>query len=303
MAEGEGRPNFDLSSFSTFTFPATGQAAALPDETTHVVEASNRVFQAQDEFVSSPRTQPPRVSQDEQLIDLVKYGPPGALANLNQTVPVTVMAVIENSIDNVRGQVDTELQMRNRQDSVTRQSSQVMQQQPAKNKSLDSIDKGEAIATAQLVPTLGPPSSVASDQADTASFYTPSEGGQSPSADAQSETGMDAPLAEDSAPNFTHMPRLKASSTSAIPRRRDLIKAMFRGTSDDDARRHVLRRSTGALQFKAKLRHARQIWQGELQIGFVFVTLPSLGSCAIFPDIFSFVARDHNCSFQTDPVT
>lgn len=292
MAEGEGRPNFDLSSFSTFTFPATGQAAALPDETTHVAEARCRASQAQEEFVSTPRTQPPRVSQDEHLIDLVKYGPPGALAKLNQTVPVTVMAVIENSIDNVRGQVDTEVQMRSHQDSATRQSSQDMQQQPAKQKSLESIDKGEAIATAQFVPNLGPPSSVASDQTDNASFYTPSEGGQSPSADAKSEAGMDAPAAEDSAPKFTPMPGLKASSASAIPRRRDLIKAMFRGTSDVDARRHVLRRSTAALQLKTKIRHAKQIWQGELQIGFVFVIPPSVGSCAKFPDIFGFAAKD-----------
>lgn len=274
MTEGEGHPNFDLSSFSTFTFPATGQAAALPDETTPVAELSCYVSKAQDEFVSTSKTQPPRASQDEQLIDLIQYSPPGALAKLNQTVPVTVMAVMEDSIDNVRSQVDTELQMRYRQESATCQSPQDMQQQPGKDKSLESIDKREALATAQLVPIFGSPSSVASDQTGTASFYTPSEGGLSPSADAQAETGMDAPTAEDSGPNFPPMPRLKASSTSAIPRRRDLIKAMFRGMSDDDARRHILRRSTGALQFKAKLRQAKQIWQGELQIGFVFVRVP-----------------------------
>lgn len=303
MAEGEGRPNFDLSSFSTFTFPVIGQAAALPDETTHVAEASCKVSQAQEEIVSAPRTQPPTVSQDEQLIDLVKYGPPGALAKLNQTVPATVMAVLESSIDNVRSQVDTELQIRNRQDSAIRQSSQDMQQQPAKNETPESIDKGEAIATAHFVPTLGPASSVAPDQTDTASFYTPSEGIQIPSADAQSETGMDAPAAEDSAPDLTPMPRLKASSISTIPRRRDLIKAMLQGMSDNDARQHVLRRSKGAFQFKAKLRHAKRIWQGELQIGFVLVTVPSPRSYAALLNGSGFVTRNCNFSFQTNLVS
>lgn len=278
MAEREGRPTFDLSSFSTFTFPATGQASALLNKTSGVAERHYDLSQAQDGLLSTRSNGPQRVSQDERFIDLVKYGPPDALAKLNQTVPITVLAVIENSIDNVRGQVDTETQMRNQQDSTSGQHPQDRQQHPANDKSLQSIDKEQAADAAQSVLTLGSPSMIASDQTDAASFYTPSGRGRSPLADAQSEAGRDAPTAGDSAPQSTPMPRLKASSTSAVPRRRDLIKAMFRGLSKNDARRHVLHRSTGPLQFKAKLKNAKQIWQGEIQLGFVFVAISLLCS-------------------------
>lgn len=276
MAEEAGRPTFDLSSFSTFTFSATGQASALPNETSVVAARHHNVSQAQDKMLSTRRTELPRASQDEQYIDLAKYGPPEALAKLNQTVPVTVLAVIENSIVNVRGQVDTETQMRHHQDSTMGQISQDLQQYLASDKSPESIDKETTVDAAQSVPNLGSPSIVASDQINAASFYTPTEGGQSHLADAQSETGMDALTAEDTAPQSTPNPRIKASSTSAIPRRRDLIKALLRGSSKNDARRHVFRQSTGPLQFKAKLKHAKQMWQGETQIGFVFVAIPLL---------------------------
>ncbi|KAJ4394552.1 hypothetical protein N0V93_003771 [Gnomoniopsis smithogilvyi] len=247
---------------------ATGQANALPDETNELAEKGSIGFQVQQEDLLSPNSRLPGVSQDEELNDLAKYGPPEALEKLNQTVPVKVMSVIEKSIHNVQAQVDAETAMRHRQERERGRSPQE-QQYRSRDEYHVSIDKGKGLDTSQVTPVSGPASSIASDQTDTASFYTPPEGGQSPSADAQCETETETHVAtaEDSNHEFTPMPRFKASSTSAIPRRRDLIKAMFRGMSDTDARRHVLRRSTGALQFKAKLKHARQVWQGEIQIG------------------------------------
>lgn len=272
MAEEEGRPDFDLSSFSTFTLSGSGHADALPDETSEIVEDGSGELQMQQQDFLSPKAEPRMASQDGKLADLKKYGPPAALAKLNKTVPVTVLAVIENSIDNVRAQVDTETELRHRQEQMRRQNTQAELSHQVRKESLGSTGKGKRLETPQIKSVSDPASSAASEQTETASFYTPSEGCQSPSADAQSEIGTDVPIAGDNVPHFTPMPRLKASSTSAIPRRRDLIKAMFRGMSDIDARRHVLRRSTVALQFKAKLKHAKQIWQGEVQIGFVSPT-------------------------------
>lgn len=274
MVEEDGRPISDLSLISTFTFSATEQAHTLPDGTSGVVRDDIQKDQAQQQELSIPETKPQRASH-EGIVDLTRYGPPDALARLNQPVPTTVIAMIEDSIETVRAQVDTEAEMRRRQEQTRGKDPQDEQQPRVKDRTIQSIDKGKGIETPHTTPISGPASIIASDQTDTASFYTPSEGGQSPSADAKCETGMDVPTGKDNAPYFRPMPRPKASSTSSIPRRRDLIKSMFRGISDTDARHHVLRRSTGALQFKAKFKHAKQIWQGELQIGSVFLARPS----------------------------
>lgn len=275
MAEQEGRPTFDLSAFSSFTSPAAGQADPMSCEMTETVENDSKKFRVQKGDLSNPKTELLMTRQDGgELVDLTRYGPPVALAKLNQTAPLTVIAVVENSIDNIRAQVDTETQMQRRQEQTKRQYVQEKQKHRAKDKTLEVIDKGKGVEGVQIGPASSSISSIASDQTETASFYTPSEG-RSPSVDAQSEAGTNGPTTEDQIPFFAPMPRLKASSTSAIPRRRDLVKAMFRRMSDIDARRHVLHRSKGPLQFKARFKYAKQIWQGEVQAGFVNLTYSS----------------------------
>lgn len=270
MAEEEGLPTFDSSS-SFFTFPATGQAGsgAVPDESIDNAEDGHDQSQAQQEDFPKPATEPPRVSEDEVLVDLIKYGLPDALAKLNnQVAPITVLAIIGDSVDNIRNQVDAEREVRRRQEHIERQNAPEEQQHQSKDETLQSFDKGKGIEGPQNTPVSAPASSVASDNIDTASVHTLSQG-QFPSADAQSEAETDVPKAEDTGPDSSPIPRPKVSSTSAIPRRRDLIKAMFRKVSDADTRSHVLRRSAGALQLKAKLKYARHIWQGEVQTAFV----------------------------------
>lgn len=275
MAEDEGRPTFDLSSFSTFTFPAVEKSEALPEESSGIAESYHKKFHVQQEDFSRPKTEPLMLSEDEVLIDLTRYGPPDALAKLNQNAPMTVIAVIEHSIDNIRTQAGAEIELRHREDQIRRQPADERDQLLSVDQILEIPDKGKEVPWSLAVQVSTPTPSIASDNTDTASFYTPPEG-QSSSANVRSRTEADVPTAEDRGPYFTRSPRSEAATNLGIPRRRDVIKAMFRKMSDIDTRRRVLHRSTGPLPFKEKLRHAKQIWQGEVQIGFVSLITRSL---------------------------
>lgn len=257
MAE-ERRPALDLSSLSTFAFPA-----AKPKESTK----ATRIYSGGSHHQHNapiPNIEAPRVSDDEMSVDLTKYGPPDALAKLNQSVPATVITVIEKSIDTVRAQVETEQKLRRRHEEAERsQSAREKGQHRTEDDSRRQPGKGRNVGAPRDIRVSVPESSPASDQTDTLLFYTPSEG-QTPSASTESDAGMEAltatPTAADNDLDLTPTLRPKSLSASATPKRRDLIKAVFRKMSDSETRRQAIRRSVGALQLKAKLKHAKKMW-------------------------------------------
>lgn len=292
----EGRPTFDLSSFSTFAFPPP-----IPTEP----EGSPKLMRTQsaESHDQKSTSVPQRVenaeqastaNDDEALIDLTKFGPPDALTELEQSspIPAVVFTIIEASVDTVRTQVKTEHELcrRGRDRRETEQVADketlqhVQDEDQAQAKDDRKLDKGKGVEHPQAlrVPTLQ--SSAASDRTadETPPFYTPSEG-QSPSANNESDVGSEAltavPTAVDNELSLRPTLLPKSSSTSSIPRRRDLIKAIFRKTSDGETRRQALRRSAGGLQLKARLKHAKQIWKGEPDVGSV-----SLAAFAFFSE-------------------
>lgn len=273
MMADEGRPTFDLSTFCHFAWPT------IQPEEPGISRIESGTSQDQRLDSSIPTVTAPEASGDKVLLNLTKYGPPDAIAKLNQNVPNTIITVIENSIETVRGQIEAELELSRRREEAER--SPRVQKEQSEHRSEDDteqqLDKGKAVESPEPVRDSAPESSAASmDHTDTPPFYTAYEA-QSPPADTDSDNGTEASTAVltavstavNNGPAVTPIPLPRSSSTSAIPRRRDLIKAMFRKTSEGETRRQAIRRSAGTLQLKAKLKQAKQVWHGGPQTRFV----------------------------------
>lgn len=270
----EGRPTFDLSSFSTFAFPT------LEPETPPVDPISPAGGVSPHEHATSANLNTEAVSANEYetLVDLLKFGPPDALAQLTHGLPATLLTVVHNATETVRAQVDIETGRR--RFSKEEIKGHVYRQEHHLDLAKDDkqLDKGKGVEAPQVVRTSARQPSVASDQTDTTfsspPFYTPSEGAtpseESTTADFESDAGTDVLTAvptavrsgDDARPPLGPRPW----SASAIPRRRNFIKSIFRKLSDGDTRRQVLRKSVGSLQLKAKL---KQVWHRETETGFV----------------------------------
>lgn len=239
MAEEEGRPPFDLSSFSNYSFPPVDQDGPPPE-----VARGSR---------------PSSIREDDVEVDLVKYGPPGALGALMPALPLMVRVVIHESLENVRARVAAETKLLQRQQEEERRQNDGQSSNPT--------GKGKGVEGDPAVPDNTQASSAASDHTDE-SFHTPSEG-RTTASDALSDSGTEmaslSAVTKQVAEETTADPKPRASSTSALgPRRRDLLKAVLRKVSDTATRRRLLRRSTGALrlpevQLRAKVRNAKQL--------------------------------------------
>ncbi|KAF3762556.1 hypothetical protein M406DRAFT_82840, partial [Cryphonectria parasitica EP155] len=263
MAETKGRPNYDLSSFLTFTLPKVEQDAnsaelsAVPPKG-EPIQDSDKQQESQ-----SPDSVPPANVESEDLIDLAKYGPPDALVRLNQVVPSQVKAVIDSSIDNIRAQVAAETELH-------RQQKEQEERRKIEEKASQSVDESKISETNQVGPDDTPVSNATSIHSDSESFCTASEG-RTMSLDSTSEAETEAvslgAATEQTGLGAGSMGRPKSSSTLGLPpRRRDLLKAVLQKIGDTDTRRRVLHRSTGALrqseaQLRAKFRHARETLQ------------------------------------------
>lgn len=184
---GEGRPNFDLSSFATFTFPPPTEPEGSTElKTTQSAESHDEMGTAVQNAAQTVE-QPSMASDDDNLIDLTKFGPPDALTELDQNVsiPATVVAIIETSIETVRTQLETEHEL------VCRfQDKKESEQQVADREELQSIqeedqsqaadhkqlDKGKGVDRPPAVLAIAPQSQTASDRTtdETPPFYTPS---------------------------------------------------------------------------------------------------------------------------------
>lgn len=263
MDEEAGRSTFDLSSFLTFAFPATDQDQPPSQESAEITPLGTGRPEAQEALCISRSDLAD--DEDNGVDDLAKYGPPDALMRVSQVMPPTVMNVIKNSISNVQAQVFAEKELHCRQKAEERlRAEEERGQVVGYVKPVDTC-KGKALEEAEPIePVTGQISSAASDQTDSESFYTPSEG-QTPTGDTNSAVAPEEFAEENIVVDATSTPRPKATSTSAIsPRRRDLLKAVLRKISDTDTRRRIVRRSTGGLrhtELKAKFKQAKQLLQ------------------------------------------
>lgn len=263
----QGRPTFDLSSLLAFAFPSA------KSEPLAKVSGNDCASLHARESVLIPEVPSARTSDDEDMVDLAKYGPPDALTKLNQTVPATIITIIEDSIIAARAQIEGEQELRDRcseQEEYNRvrdEAERDVEGRRAEDCSCLHEGKGKQMeALRHIRRSPASTSRTASDQTGSRLFYTPSDGltpsaGTDTESEAETETLTAVPTMMDNGPGTIPAPGPRSTSTSATPRRRDLIKSMFRKTSDSDARRHALRRSTGALQLKAKLKHAKQMLQ------------------------------------------
>lgn len=258
MDEEAGRPTFDISSFLAFAFQTADppQPRSSIDEPAEEPKNESAASRGEQDAAGPPEGK--TAAGDDESVDLAKYGPPDALTRLNHIVPQTVMSVVEDSVEHVRSQVAAETELHRQREEGKRAH--------VEGESPMAVDKGKGVEGAPAAPVATQVSSAASDRTDTESFYTPSEGHSTPGdADARSEAEPEEVVVLDNAVEVISIPRPKAVSTSAIsPRRRDLLKAVLRKISDADSRRHMVRRSTGALrhsEVRAKLKHAKHVLQ------------------------------------------
>lgn len=255
MEEEAGRPIFDISSFMTYMLPKADLAQQFSNihglgETLGIEDLAPM---DQERMSTSEHEQ--ATDGDVVRSDLSKYGPPDALLRLGPVCSPVAMAIIQDSVKNVRFRVTTEIE-------VLDQLKQQERQAPTGDSTL-AIDKGKGAELALDASTGESLSSTDLYHDDNMSFYTPSEG-YSPAADGEGgpELEIHDPSTQNTVIQAEMLPRNRAgSSASILPRRRDLLKAIIRMMSDSDRRRVLARRSIAALQhseFRAITRQARQ---------------------------------------------
>lgn len=240
MDEEAGRPAFYLS-FLSFAFTPSSQSRSPPDsDEPSEAPKIDSVASRNEKHAPSPQEGEPGV-EHEASMDLAKHGPPDALMRLNGDVPPTVMAVIKDSIEHVRSQIAAETEL------VRRREERKMA--PAEGGGLVAVDKGKGVEGVPAATVAAQVSSAAPDRTGTESFHNPSEG---------HTTSVDA----DARSEVVSVPPEAASAPVASPRRRDMLKAVFRKRRDEESRRRTARPFTGTshlLELRATLKRAKQV--------------------------------------------
>lgn len=265
MAQQPNHQNLDLclSEWSTSSLPEpSGLCRRVSAASTTASEGSEdeQCLNKYKEFTSL---------EDDQWVDLSKYGLPEALTKPYQDLPETLESVIQSSVDNMLAQVaaESELHWRLKEEDRGR-SEEDSDQSKDKGRILDKgkgVDRTSAVSTAaegyntpsrssshRLV--LTPPPSKATSS-------VPSTEKASPSAESAFEftpeaAPTDGLTAANTRPRGNSSPTVNTSSSCpSNPKKRHLLWTVFRRLSDADPYLGLLRHhSTGELHQASDLR-------------------------------------------------
>lgn len=285
MAQERDYPTFSLCSADRSACLLTG-----PNGQSRGVSAVSAAgFRDSEDRHSSNKGNGSSLPEEDQRVDLSKYGLPEALTKLNQVLPGTLENVIKSSVESILSQVTAESEINWRLQQERWKSHDSGERA---NEADRGVDKGKGVNRmitrsttaegsnsssepfhARLVPT--PPPSEEAISLPTTEKASPATGSELELvSDTAAATEMDLTTAN-SGPrkNRSHTVNTSPSSTSN-PRKWQLLRTVFRRLSDTDPYLGLLRHhSTGDLHhsdLRSKLKKTKGVLHLGQETGFVF---------------------------------
>lgn len=286
MAQEPDYPTFSLCSSDRSACLLTGPKGQPKGFST----VSTAGFRDSEDRQSSNKGNGSSLPEEDQRVDLNKYGLPEAVTKLNQVLPGTLENVINSSVENIISQVtaESELHWRLRAEERWKSGDGGERAKEADR----GVDKGKGVNRMITGSTTAEGSNTSSEPFDSRLFPTPppsEEAFSLPSTEkASPATGSELELASDTAAatemdltaaNFG--PRKNRSHTvntspfsPSNPRKWQLLRTVFRRLSDMDPYLGLLRHhSTGDLHhsdLRLKLKKTKGALHLGQETGFVF---------------------------------
>lgn len=207
------------------------------------------------------------------IIHLLKDTHPDALTTIELNVPPTVVAVIRNSVDNIRAQINIEAALHNYENKSTREL--------PKEENYKTVENGKRVEAppANSISIIGTtPAAETSVESDSESFYTTFEW--------QTHSRSNHFMVQPEMSSVENVPRNRASNSQPgaasrpefYPTRRDLVKTALQRIRNTDARGRLGRHSMQPLSnqyFITKFKNIKAFWPREPpEIAFVIPPSP-----------------------------